>query len=297
MNGNLTTDFLEVLSGEDPMLRSFPMPSDTIADNYVSAGWILSQMDLAGGKFAFTFIEGRAVTVSVDAMSFHEPVFVGDEVSIYVYPCSIGTSSLTLKIVAYASRRSLKSEIVKVTEGLFKFVNTDANRKPCSIPGREDKLAQIEEHKVDGLGKPSRRAEEHDNGLTEPALHAFLKEKGYKLSLRSVPMPRDTNYLGDIFGGWILAQMDLAGLKEAERFAGQRVVSVGIEAMSFHQPLFIGDEVSFYTKVVKTGKTSVTLKIESRILRRQEELYYKMTEGYFSYVAVDENRNPVAIGK
>jgi|GEM_PF-30202 len=296
MNSELTTDFLEVLAGEDPMLRNFPMPADTIADNYVSAGWILSQMDLAGGKFAYTFIGGRAVTVSVDTMSFHEPVYVGDEVSCYVYPCEIGTTSLTIKIITYASRRSLKSKLVKVTEGFFKFVHTDDNRKPAPIPDRDAKAAQIAAHKYEGqLHKAKHANYDMDDGFDEKELNALMQERGFKLSLRACPMPRDTNYMGDIFGGWILAQMDLSCLKEAERYVGDKVVTVGVRAMSFHLPLYIRDEVSFYTKVHKIGKTSITLKVESRILRPHEEKYYKLTEGYFSYVAINDERQPIQI--
>ena len=82
-------------------------------------------------------------------------------------------------------------------------------------------------------------------------------------TLRVVPFPGDTNAYGDIFGGWLLSQMDLAVASEATSLANCRVVTVGIESMNFHQPVFVGDEVSFYTEIVRTGRTSIAVHIQS----------------------------------
>lgn len=114
-------------------------------------------------------------------------------------------------------------------------------------------------------------------------------------TLRTFSMPADANANGDIFGGWILSQMDMAGGAKAYEFVGDRVVTVGIEAMTFHKPVFIGDEVSFYTEVSSVGRTSVTIKIESWARRRQTREYAKVTEGLFTFVHIDENRMPAAI--
>ncbi len=114
-------------------------------------------------------------------------------------------------------------------------------------------------------------------------------------ALRTFAMPADSNANGDIFGGWILAQMDLAGGATAYEFVGDRVVTVGIQAMTFYKPVYIGDEVSFYTEVTASGRTSVTIRIESWARRRQSREYVKVTEGLFTFVHIDENRMPAPI--
>lgn len=120
--------------------------------------------------------------------------------------------------------------------------------------------------------------------------------KGRTPTLRTVPMPADANVDGDIFGGWILSQMDLAAGLRANEYTRGRVVTVGIDAMSFHKPVFIGDEVGFYTEIVKVGRTSVTIKVESWSRRRANwDEHLKVTEGIFTFVAVDRERKPVEV--
>lgn len=275
-------------SFKEPVIRSIPMPSDTIAENYVSAGWILSQMDLAGGKHAYNYTKGRTVTVSLNAMSFRQPVYVSDEISIFGEYLKIGRTSLTVGIEAWAHRR-MSDEKVKVTEAVFTFVHTDDQRRPVQITKRDDVA----------LSDKSFELKRNESDQAEPVLSAaeFKEqiESGKDLALKTVPLPRDTNYLGDIFGGWILSQMDLAGLMKATHFASQRVVTVGIQEMVFHNPVFVGDQVSFLTKVYKVGQTSVTIKVESYVFRNNKEIYEKVTEGLFTYVAIDEERNPVQV--
>lgn len=117
----------------------------------------------------------------------------------------------------------------------------------------------------------------------------------YDLSLQTVPMPADTNSNGDIFGGWILSQMDIAGAVKAVQTTKKRVTTVGIDAMSFYKPVFVGDIVSFYTKVERIGTTSITIKIESWAKRRIAQNNVKVTEGVFTYVALNEHREPTPI--
>lgn len=114
-------------------------------------------------------------------------------------------------------------------------------------------------------------------------------------TLREIPLPKDVNLAGDIFGGWMLSQMDLAGASCASRFSRKRIVTVGIEAMSFHEPVFVGDEVSFYADIVRVGRSSITVKIDSYALRRESFDYVKVTEGLFTYVAIDAQRQPIPI--
>lgn len=130
----------------------------------------------------------------------------------------------------------------------------------------------------------------------EPDLPEELK--GRVPTLKVIPLLQDSNPSGDIFGGWILSQMDLAGASRAYQVVGGRVVTVGVEAMSFHKPVFLGDQVSFYTKVFKVGSSSITIKIESWALRHnrgQNYEYIKVTEGLYTYVHIDENRKSTKI--
>ena len=118
-------------------------------------------------------------------------------------------------------------------------------------------------------------------------------------SIRAVAMPADTNPSGDIFGGWVLSQMDLAGSVLARQFAKKRVTTVAVEKMRFHKPIMIGDIVSFYTEVSKTGNTSITIDIVTMVNRKDDKLgedqAIKVTEGKFVYVSIDNDGNPIKI--
>jgi len=111
--------------------------------------------------------------------------------------------------------------------------------------------------------------------------------------LRLVPMPADENQHGDIFGGWIMAQVDIAGSIAAVRLAKGRVATVAVNAFQFKQPVFVGDLVSFYADVVRVGRTSITVNVEVYAQRKPErEEVVKVTEATLTYVAVDESRRP-----
>ncbi len=114
-------------------------------------------------------------------------------------------------------------------------------------------------------------------------------------ALRAIAMPADTNPHGDIFGGWLLCQMDLAGTTVATRRANGRVVTVAITAMAFHRPVLVGDEVSCFSSIEKIGNTSLTVKIESWVRRGTGDTPIKVTEGLFTYVRVDANGRPQPI--
>ena len=115
-------------------------------------------------------------------------------------------------------------------------------------------------------------------------------------TLRVIPMPADANHTGDIFGGWIMSQVDLAGSIPAVRLAQGRVATVAVNSFVFRQPVFVGDVVSLYAEVVKVGRTSITVDVEVYAQRRPEkELCVKVTEGTLTYVAVDDQRRPRVI--
>jgi acyl-CoA thioesterase YciA len=110
-------------------------------------------------------------------------------------------------------------------------------------------------------------------------------------ALRTTPMPADTNVNGDIFGGWLLSQMDLAGGMVAMRRAGGRVATVGIEAMKFHRAVLVGDEVSCWCHIERVGRTSIRVKVDTWV-RRGMEPACMVTEGIFTYVAIGDDRRP-----
>ena len=117
-------------------------------------------------------------------------------------------------------------------------------------------------------------------------------DSGREPALRAIAMPADANPGGDIFGGWLLSQMDLAGGSHAVRRARGRVATVAITGMSFHRPVFIGDEVSCYAEIVKIGRSSITVKVESWARRGVSGERIKVTEGTFTYVAIDSDHKP-----
>jgi acyl-CoA thioesterase YciA len=114
-------------------------------------------------------------------------------------------------------------------------------------------------------------------------------------ALRAVAMPADTNAHGDIFGGWLLCQMDLSGTIVATRRALGRVVTVAITAMNFRRPVMVGDEVTCFCNIEKIGNTSITVKIESWVRRGIGDTQIKVTEGIFTYVRVDADGHPQPI--
>jgi|SRR5438093_1368913 len=130
------------------------------------------------------------------------------------------------------------------------------------------------------------------------AMHASDRPDGppkTEPALRAIAMPADANPYGDIFGGWLLSQMDLAGGAAASRRAKGRAVTVAITAMTFHRPVFIGDEVTCYAEIIKVGRTSITVKVESWVRRGIGEEQIAVTEGIFTYVAVGEDRRPCPV--
>ncbi|PTT13071.1 acyl-CoA thioesterase [Caulobacter sp. HMWF025] len=108
--------------------------------------------------------------------------------------------------------------------------------------------------------------------------------------LRAIAMPSDTNPEGDIFGGWLLSQMDLAAASIAFHRAAGRCATVAIDGMTFISPVFVGDEVSLFARVVHTGRTSLKVQVEAWRRRRDGEQASKVTEGVFTFVAIDDDR-------
>jgi acyl-CoA thioesterase YciA len=118
--------------------------------------------------------------------------------------------------------------------------------------------------------------------------------EGEQPVLRIVPMPADTNAHGTIFGGWVMSQVDVAGSVPAWERAQGRIVTVAVNSFVFREPVYVGDLVSFYARVLKVGRTSITVDVEVFAERRHEgkKQVVRVTEAQLTYVAVDEHRRP-----
>jgi acyl-CoA thioesterase YciA len=131
-----------------------------------------------------------------------------------------------------------------------------------------------------------------------PAVQAPLdptSEPGGDLCIRTLAMPADTNANGDIFGGWLLSQMDVGGGVFAAKTAKSRTVTVAIEAMNFRKPVYVGDLVSVHATLVRIGRTSITVHLEAWVLRRKAMQSILVTDGNFTYVAIDDQGHPQTI--
>lgn len=118
------------------------------------------------------------------------------------------------------------------------------------------------------------------------------------LLLRTLAMPADTNPNGDIFGGWLMAQMDMGGAILAKELAGGRVVTIAVDAMTFHRPVAVGDVVCCYGRCVHVGRSSLKIHLEVWVKKVAQEPIgerYRVTEAVFAYVAVDGDGRPRTI--
>ena len=111
-------------------------------------------------------------------------------------------------------------------------------------------------------------------------------------AIRVTTMPADANPYGDIFGGWLMSQMDMAAGLVAARRAKGRAVTIAMDGMQFHAPVFVGDEVSVYAELVKVGRTSMQIEVECWRRDRHGEAMEKVTQARFTFVAIDEHRKP-----
>ncbi len=124
-----------------------------------------------------------------------------------------------------------------------------------------------------------------------------MNPSSQNLASRIIVMPRDTNPNGDMFGGWLVSLMDMAAGSVATNTSKGRAVTVAIDAIAFHKPVAVGDEVSCYTEKLTVGNTSVKIKVEVWVRQRAGNDTAKVTEGIFTFVAIDENGKPRPIPK
>jgi acyl-CoA thioesterase YciA len=116
-------------------------------------------------------------------------------------------------------------------------------------------------------------------------------------AIRVTAMPADANFYGDIFGGWLMSMMDLAAGYVASRRSAGRAVTVAVDAVAFHHPVHVGDEVSVFAKVISVGRTSMKIAVEAWQRDRDSERTAKVTEATFTFVAIDEDRKPRPVRK
>jgi acyl-CoA thioesterase YciA len=125
---------MEKLPGKQPALRVLPMPADANQNGDIFGGWIMSQVDIAGGTVASKLARGRVATVAVKEFVFKQPVQIGDLLSFYVDVERIGTTSVTVTVEVYAERRPSDPRIVKVTEATLTYVAIDGSGRPRPVP-------------------------------------------------------------------------------------------------------------------------------------------------------------------
>lgn len=121
---------------------------------------------------------------------------------------------------------------------------------------------------------------------------ADAHQPGGAPTIRVTAMPADANPYGDIFGGWLMGQMDLAAGSVASRHSGGRAVTIAAEGMKFHRPVFVGDEVSVYATLVAVGSTSMTIEVEAWRRARHSADSHKVTQARLVFVAIDDDRQP-----
>lgn len=120
-------------------------------------------------------------------------------------------------------------------------------------------------------------------------------EANGELVIRTIAMPGDTNKYGDMFGGWVVSQMDLGGAILAHSCARQHMTTVAIDSMVFMKPIFVGDLVSCYAEVARKGRTSVTINVDVWVQRHQDGSIHHVTKGLFTFVAIDDTGRPIPI--
>jgi len=126
-------------------------------------------------------------------------------------------------------------------------------------------------------------------------MHDTTKEPSGELAIRTLAMPSDANVNGDIFGGWVISYMDLAGLSIARKRAKCRVTTVAIDKMVFLAPVHVGDFICCYGELLKVGRTSMTIRIETFASDELSGARRCVTEGVFTYVAIDEHGKPIPV--
>jgi len=244
-------------------LRMMPMPADLNPAGDVFGGWIMAMVDIAGGIAAIRRTRSRVVTVAVNSFVFKQPVGVGDMVSFYAEVVSVGKTSVTIDVEVFAEQNPTDPRLVKVTEARLTYVAMDETGAKRQIPA--EPLS------------------------SEPYQAACAALPNKEVVLQVMPMPGALNPAGDVFGGWIMSMVDIAGAIPAIRRARSKVATVEVDSFVFKQPVSVGDLVSFYAEILSVGDSSITVDVEVFARRNPENPeVVKVTEARLTYVAIDE---------
>lgn len=274
-------------------IRVAAMPAHNNSHGNIFGGWLLSQMDQAANLTAKRWAGGRVATVAMDEMTFKKPVRQGQKLSLYTTIERVGRSSMTIKVEAF--KRDPNAGVdEKVTEGTFTLVALNLFGRPRPAPladgegnprrGLLDRLlAYVHRPRVGAAERRARAEREARERANPPLLPAA--EPAVHLPVTA----QDVDARGKALGGWILSQMDLAAGGVAQSRAGGRAVTVGVTGMSFEHPVRVEDEVSLFSKVVKTGSTSLTVDVEAWRTTPGKSRPVRVTKGTFTFVAVDEH--------
>lgn len=132
--------------------------------------------------------------------------------------------------------------------------------------------------------------------MSDSAPVPSLAPKG-ELVIRTIAMPADTNANGDIFGGWLMSQMDLGAAIVAKNLSRSRVTTVAVDGMVFLNPVFVGDIVNCHATLMKIGRTSMKIDVEAWVQRGKDGTLVRVTEGIFTYVAIDDQGRPQPVNR
>ena len=251
----------DALTSKPLALRVMPMPADLNPAGDVFGGWIMAMVDVAGALPAIRRAGSRVVTVAVNSFVFKHPVGVGDIVSFHAEVAAVGKSSVTVDVEVFAERNPNDPVVVKVTEARLTYVAVSEDGAKRLIP------AEAPPAEAPSCPLPTDK----------------------DIVLQVMPMPPALNPSGDVFGGWIMSMVDVAGAIPAMRHAKSRVATVAVDSVDFKQPIAVGDIVSFYAGIVSVGHTCVTVDVE--VFTRRNPVSpetVKVTEARLKFVALDE---------
>lgn len=274
-----------------PAVRVGMFPKDTNASGTnIFGGVILSHMDIAGAIAAGEVTDNRVFTVSFDKVVFKRPVHIGDVLTCWSEVTKIGRTSITTRIVVEAQRKGV---FIPVTEGEAVYVAVDDNGRPTPANSSRAGAPNVVHECTDGCHNPSPVSGSKKGVRKRTKRIAFDTQKCP--AIRIGMMPKDTSVSGtNIFAGVILSHMDTAAGIAAREVTKNRVVTVSFDKVIFKEPVHVGDTLTCWSEVVKTGRTSITIRIIVQAQRKG--IFIPVTEGEAVFVCVDEQGKPIPVG-
>jgi acyl-CoA thioesterase YciA len=255
------------------------MPRDTNPMGNIFGGEILSHIDQAASVAASAACSehvGRVVTVAMDKVVFKKPVHVGDVIECHARVTRIGTTSIAVHVDVEANRNG---ERIAVTEADAVYVAVNGRGRPIDVCCQAGKSP--------GSSQRRKRTGKRDAALPDPSRCP---------TTATVMMPKHTNYMGSIFAGVILSEIDIAGAVAARAACSRksrRVVTVAMDKVVFKRPVLVGDVLQCYVDITRIGTTSISTHIE--VVANRSGKLIPVTAADAVYVAVDRNARPVPV--